>query len=85
MKPVVVTEWGFQAQTEEHFKGTAASFGTPFLDFIESHGLSWTAWCWHPEWTPNLLEDDWKTPTEFGRFIKDALAGKADDPQERRP
>lgn len=85
VKPVVVTEWGFQEVTDEHFKGTAETFGRPFLDFIELRGMSWTAWCWHPTWTPNLLEDDWKTPTPYGAFVRAALTAKAVDPQERRP
>ena len=76
IKPVVVTEWGFQEDTTEHFKGTAKEFGTPFLGFMAARGMSWTAWCWHPTWTPNMLEDDWKTPTPFGAFVKGALLSK---------
>jgi len=78
--PVVVTEWGFEAGTDQHFKGDEDSFGKPFLNLIESRGMSWTAWCWHPTWGPAMLKDDWKTTTPFGTFVKDALArlnGKA--------
>jgi len=71
--PVVVSEWGFDAETKEHFKGTEAAFGRPFLKFMEDRGLHWTAWCWHPTWGPTLLQNDWKSPTPYGGFVKTAL------------
>ncbi len=71
--PVIVTEWGFEANTTEHFKGTEESFGRPFLKFMEDRQLHWIAWCWHNTWTPAMLENDWHTPTDYGRFIKRSL------------
>ncbi len=73
--PVMVTEWGFQEHTNEEFKGTAKSFGAKFVrDFLEGRHLHSTAWCWHPDWTPVMLEADWKTPTPMGQFVMDYLA-----------
>ena len=75
--PVIVTEWGFQRRSHEHFRGTPESFGNKFVrNFLDGKNLHSIAWCWHPEWTPVMLEKDWKTPTEMGRFVKDYLAGK---------
>jgi hypothetical protein len=75
--PVFVTEWGFQEQTDESFRGTAKSFGTKFVrDFLEGRHLHSTAWCWHPDWTPVMLEADWTTPTAMGRFVMDYLAAQ---------
>ena len=72
--PVIVTEWGFQRHTREHFKGSPESFGNKFVrNFLEAKHLHSIAWCWHPEWTPVMLEKDWKTPTEMGRFVQDYL------------
>lgn len=71
--PVVVTEWGFEEKTDGHYRGTAKSFGEKFLKFIEDRKMGWTAWCWHPTWGPPMLKDDWKTPTDFGTFVKRAL------------
>lgn len=72
--PVVVCEWGFQRKTKEHFKGSPESFGRKFVkNFLEGRGLHSTAWCWHPDWTPVMLRNDWKTPTEMGAFVKDYL------------
>ena len=85
VKPVVVTEWGFQEATDEHFKGTAEGFGKPFLRFMDERGMGWTAWCWNPEWTPNMLRDDWRTPTPFGAFVKAALAARDSRPPTTAP
>jgi len=72
--PVLVTEWGFQPGSHEHFGGTAAEFGTPFATrFLQARNLSWTAWCWHPEWGPPMLGKDWKTPNVFGAFVRSLL------------
>ncbi len=78
--PVLVTEWGFQRETDDHYKGTAEGFGRPFLDFIESRRMGWTAWCWHPSWGPPMLERDWRTPTEFGAFLRTELRRLNRDP-----
>lgn len=72
-RPVLVTEWGFEEETKGHFKGTEEAFGKPFLDFIEARRMSWTAWCWHPSWGPPMLTEDWRTPTVYGAFVRDAL------------
>ncbi|PYN40358.1 MAG: hypothetical protein DME00_34645 [Candidatus Rokuibacteriota bacterium] len=72
--PVIVTEWGFQKDTDRHYKGGPDDFGIPFVrDFLEAKGLHSTAWCWHPVLGPSMLEKDWRTPTEFGRFIREYL------------
>jgi hypothetical protein len=80
--PVMVTEWGFQEHTDEDFRGTVKSFGAKFArDFLEGRHLHSTAWCWHPDWTPVMLQPDWKTPTAMGKFVMDYLAspdGKSD-------
>lgn len=72
--PVVVSEWGFQPDTERHYRGTADDFGTPFVrDFLEGKGLHSVAWCYHPDIGPTLLKYDWKSPTEYGRFVREYL------------
>lgn len=75
--PVLVTEWGFQRETKNHFKGGPEDFGKPFVnDFLEAKGLHSTAWCWHPWSGPPMLKEDWRTPNEFGRFVKEYLREK---------
>ncbi|MBL9093276.1 MAG: cellulase family glycosylhydrolase [Planctomycetaceae bacterium] len=72
--PVIVTEWGFQANTDRHYKGGVKEFAEPFVrDFLEAKQLHSTAWCWHPVSGPPMLESDWRTPNEFGKFVRDYL------------
>lgn len=68
--PVIVSEWGFQPKSREHFRGTAGTFGEKFArDFLEAKNLHSTAWCWHPEWSPVMLEPDWTTLSAMGAFV----------------
>jgi endoglucanase len=72
--PVIVTEWGFQRDTDRHYKGGPEEFGKPFVrDFLEAKGLHSTAWCWHPISGPSMLKEDWRTPNEFGTFVRSYL------------
>lgn len=73
-KPVIVSEWGFDPIEGKKTSGTAESFGYLFADrFLMEKGLHHTAWCWHPVWTPPMLEKDWSTLTAFGAFVKEVL------------
>ncbi|WP_224360525.1 cellulase family glycosylhydrolase [Hyalangium versicolor] len=71
LKPVFVTEWGFQQpSTGDHFDGTASSFGNKFRDqFLEGRGLHSTGWSWNVDYGPALLESDWTTRTIWGDFL----------------
>jgi len=72
--PVIVSEWGFQQNVDRHYRGGPEDFGRPFVrDFLEAKGLHSTAWCWHPVSGPPMLRDDWRTPNEFGTFVRDYL------------
>lgn len=76
--PVVVSEWGFERNSDKHYSGTAEDFGNPFVkEFLEGRGLHSVAWCWHPDIGPPMLKFDWRTPTEWGAFVKDYLTTHA--------
>lgn len=80
--PVFVTEWGFQRRTTEHFQGTPQDFGVPFRDgFLKGRRLHFTAWCWSHDWEPAMLQANRRTPTEFGRFVRETLQAQ----RKRRP
>ena len=65
---VFVTEWGFYSNQ--------ANLGEAFArDILDRLNLPWTAWCWHPKWSPALLEKDWATPTIAGTLVQRKLAG----------
>lgn len=75
--PVFVTEWGFGGRPG-HLRGTSGGFGSAFAEgFLERRRLNWTAWCWHPAWEPTLVEQDWRTPTVYGAFVRGLLTRNA--------
>ena len=76
VKPVVVTEWGFEPNATQHWAGTAEEYGEPFADFLDERGLSSTAWGWNPDYAPSLRRKD-GTSTEWGEFAKAYLAKHA--------
>ena len=86
--PLMITEWGFRNDGGEIWNGTADSFGLPVKSFIESHRLSWTAWCADNSWAPIMFDDEWSIltgPGEMGGFVKDWLAERRNDSQPGGP
>lgn len=79
-KPVIVTEWGYDSEPGKKTSGSAEGFGYLFADrFLRDKGLHFTAWCWHPVWTPPLLQSDWQALTPYGEFVKAVLWRKDKD------
>ena len=77
--PVILTEIGFCGADE---KGAHVpvisdeSYGDAITKYCREKGISYTAWCFDPEWAPMLISD-WKfTPTRQGRYFKEALGSK---------
>jgi len=74
VRPVVVTEWGFTRDGPSYIRGTPKDFGQPFVrNVLEPLGLHSTAWCWAGGAAPQMLEPDWITATEYGRFVRSYL------------
>lgn len=75
VRPVVVTEWGFRTGCGNDFScSSAQAYGIPFVrDFIMRYGMHHTAWCFHTDWAPAMLQKDWRTTNEFGRVVYDHL------------
>ncbi len=71
--PVIATELGFGIRTGDPADG-AAHYGTRITNFLESHGISWLAWVYDPEWGPAMLKT-WKNYelTGCGEFFKKAM------------
>ena len=46
------------------------------LAYFEKKGISWTAWCFDPDWPPQLISDWDYTPTQQGAFFKAYMQGK---------
>lgn len=74
--PMVCTEFGFMSAD-----GPGAhvpvigdeEYGEALIAFFEERGISWTAWVFDAEWSPQLIEDWDYTPTRQGHFFKQKM------------
>lgn len=74
--PIFAGEWGFEPGNPEWdggVNGTVENYGKPLRDYLNSKGMSWTAWIWSASWGPAMLRDWQYQPTAFGQFVKNAL------------
>ena len=73
--PIIATEIGFTLGREG--MSDNGEYGKAIINYLEHHGISWTAWVFDPEWYPRMFES-WDTYklTESGEFFKDAMHGK---------
>ena len=58
--------------------GNAAVYGQAILKYLEGKGISWTVWCFDPEWGPTLISNWDYTLNPSGTFIKAAMHGEID-------
>jgi len=58
--------------------GNAAVYGQAILKYLEGKNISWTVWCFDPEWGPTLIGDWNYTLNASGQFIKAAMHGEID-------
>jgi hypothetical protein len=74
--PVVATEFGFMSADGPgaHIPVIAdETYGRAIVDFFEARGISWLAWVFDPEWSPQMFSDWDFTPTAQGRFFRDEM------------
>ena len=74
--PIVATELGFMRADGPgaHIPVIAdEAYGRAIVDFFEARGISWTAWVFDPQWSPQLFSDWDFTPTMQGAFFRDEL------------
>lgn len=53
------------------------SYGPQIIEYMESRGISWTAWVFDPQWSPTMINDWSFTPSEQGAFFKQVMQEKA--------
>lgn len=75
--PVVVTEWGWMETDpggeQSYLVGSQKSYGEPFMEYLDQHGIGWVA-CWYDdEWKPSMFEKGSAELTPFGEFALDQL------------
>jgi hypothetical protein len=70
--PIIATEIGFS--TEYGPKEVSAKYATEITTYLESRGISWTVWCFDPEWGPSMISS-WEpfTLTGEGKFFTDEM------------
>jgi len=85
--PVIATEFGGFARppaAESQPSATASSeranrnaaYGPAIIKYLEGKGISWTVWCFDPEWGPTLIRNWDYQLTPSGEFAKAALNGE---------
>ena len=74
--PIVATEFGFMSADGRgaHIPVIGdETYGEAIINYFEKKGISWTAWVFDPQWSPQLF-DNWNfEPTRQGRFFKGKL------------
>lgn len=79
--PMIATEIGFDLKPGEVVDD--AHYGNRITRFLESHGVSWLAWVYDPDWGPQLLKSwDGFQLTGAGEFFKTALHREPAAPAE---
>ncbi|HTX90661.1 MAG TPA: cellulase family glycosylhydrolase [Anaerolineales bacterium] len=80
--PYFITEWGWQNGGAAPTSGTLSSYGTPFSNYLDSKGVSWTAWVFDDYWQPVMFDTSWNLlggENYMGQFIKDFLSRHQND------
>ncbi len=81
--PVFATEIGFMAATDPgaHVPVKAdEDYGRRITAYFDAKGISWTAWCFDPDWPPQLISDWNFTPTKQGAFFRAVMQKEAARP-----
>jgi hypothetical protein len=74
--PVVATELGFMRPGERGAHVPVLgdeTYGRAVVEYFTRKGVSWTAWVFDPDWSPQLVTGWDFAPTRQGAFFRDAL------------
>ena len=74
--PFFVTEWGWQQGGSTPTNGTQSGYGVSFSNYLESKGLSWTAWVFDMYWQPVMFDTNWNLlggEAYEGQFVQNLL------------
>ncbi|MGQ1888975.1 glycoside hydrolase family 5 protein [Thermophagus sp. OGC60D27] len=77
--PVIATEIGYMYPDQKgaHIPCLGdEEYGRTIMDYFDAKGISWVAWVFDPDWSPQLIKDWNYTPTRAGQFFKDELLKK---------
>lgn len=82
--PVFLTEFGYVgADNKKAYNPIIGdeAYGQALTSYCDEHGISFTVWCFDPNWEPTLIEDWSFTPTREGTFFKKVLQQKGNAPE----
>ncbi|WP_075187171.1 glycoside hydrolase family 5 protein [Teredinibacter haidensis] len=74
--PIIATEIGWM---DENLPGAHVpvmddgSYGPAIVKYMADRGISWTVWCFDPDWPPQMISDWEYTPTEQGEFFRKVM------------
>lgn len=74
--PVMASEFGFMAGDDPGAHIPVIddeSYGRDVIDYFNRKGISWTVWCFDPDWPPQMISDWDYTPTTQGAFFRQAM------------
>jgi endoglucanase len=84
--PLIATEIGYMSADAPGAHSPAidaGSYGPRITGYLAKIGASWTAWCFDPDWPPQLISDWNFTPTAAGAHFRDVMRARrasADEP-----
>ena len=74
--PIVATELGFMQPGDRGAHVPVLgdeTYGRAIVDYFTRKGISWTAWVFDPDWSPQLITGWDFAPTRQGVFFRDAM------------
>lgn len=80
--PIIATEIGFMRSglPGAHIPviDDTGTYGPTLIKYFDRKGISWTVWCFDPDWPAQMISDWNYTPTEQGRFFRKVMLEKND-------
>ena len=78
--PMIASElgWSREDAPDAHVPviNNDGKYGPRIIDFMAERGISWIAWVFDPEWSPQLIQNWQYEPTEQGIFFQQVLQGE---------
>jgi endoglucanase len=77
--PIIATEFGFMDAKDRgaHIPCISdESYGKEIIDYFNKKNISYTSWCFDPNWPPYLIKDWNFTPTVAGEIFRKAMLEK---------
>lgn len=81
--PIIATEFGGfamppapGAEPPGGRGATAAAYRPAIIQYLEGRGISWTVWCFDPEWGPTLIRNWNYELNASGQFAQAAMNGE---------